>query len=362
MGFNQNSTFGFGSNGDIIGGTVSAAMNGVSLVGGTTVVLGQDVGAVGNPAALISNREIPMEGFFLQFFRTDIPDMSVQIQPGVADSPAFLIESTFTGPDDNVSFITQTINNSVDNVALTIGIVGIDINLTQNSLGTSQGITIDVTGGSSPKGIVINTTADIDTPPTGIEVTTYNSAIGGSNNVTGLMLTSVTDGDGIAYGINSVAQTNGTNDAIAILLTANAFGTGRAQGLAVSVDSTSSTAIGLTVFASTGGGAAPGYAAIFESGFVGVNISTPTARLHIAAQTSTAGTAPLKLASSATLLGTAETGAFEYNGTNLFFTRTGTTRETIITASAVTSEALASNRTITINFNGTTYKLLATTV
>lgn len=53
------------------------------------------------------------------------------------------------------------------------------------------------------------------------------------------------------------------------------------------------------------------------------------ARTVLAAGAATAGAAPLKL-TSGTNLTTAEAGALEYNGTNLFFTRTGTTRETVL--------------------------------
>lgn len=63
----------------------------------------------------------------------------------------------------------------------------------------------------------------------------------------------------------------------------------------------------------------------------GIGISAPTAVLMLGAGTSTAGTAPLKF-TSGTNLTTAEAGAIEYNGTNLFFTRTGTTRESVVTA------------------------------
>lgn len=58
-------------------------------------------------------------------------------------------------------------------------------------------------------------------------------------------------------------------------------------------------------------------------------LTSPTAYVHLGAGTATAGTAPWKL-TSGTNMTTAETGAWEYNGTNLFFTRTGTTRETIL--------------------------------
>ena len=51
-----------------------------------------------------------------------------------------------------------------------------------------------------------------------------------------------------------------------------------------------------------------------------------TAYIHLKAGTATASTAPLKF-TSGTNLTTPENGAFEYNGTNLFFTRAGAVRE-----------------------------------
>lgn len=63
--------------------------------------------------------------------------------------------------------------------------------------------------------------------------------------------------------------------------------------------------------------------------FIGSISTTPTALLHLAAGTATAATAPLKL-TSGTNMTTAEPGAFEFNGTNLFFTRAGTVREGVL--------------------------------
>lgn len=103
--------------------------------------------------------------------------------------------------------------------------------------------------------------------------------------------------------------------------------------------------------------------------FYGVNgnvglggISTaPTARVQIAAGTATASTAPLKF-TSGTNLTTAEAGAMEYNGTNLFFTRAGTTRESVICANSVNSVSPTSpNITITVVIDGTTYYIAAKT-
>lgn len=90
----------------------------------------------------------------------------------------------------------------------------------------------------------------------------------------------------------------------------------------------------------------------------GIGTVLPTALLHLGAGTAAANTAPLKL-TSGTNLTTAEAGAMEYDGTNLFFTRSGTTREGVLTQSAVTTEAITSDRTVTVNIGGVTYKLLA---
>lgn len=56
-----------------------------------------------------------------------------------------------------------------------------------------------------------------------------------------------------------------------------------------------------------------------SSGNLGVGESSPTAKIHLAAGTATAGTAPLKL-TAGTNLTTPENGAFEYDGSFLYFT------------------------------------------
>jgi hypothetical protein len=66
-------------------------------------------------------------------------------------------------------------------------------------------------------------------------------------------------------------------------------------------------------------GLATHYAALFRVGSVGIGTATPTARLHLAAGTATASTAPLKL-TTGTALGTPEDGVFEYHTSHLYFT------------------------------------------
>lgn len=62
----------------------------------------------------------------------------------------------------------------------------------------------------------------------------------------------------------------------------------------------------------------------YHAGNFGFGVTIPTARIHAAAGTATAGTAPIKM-TSGTALGTAEDGAFEYHSSHLYFT-IGSTR------------------------------------
>jgi hypothetical protein len=90
------------------------------------------------------------------------------------------------------------------------------------------------------------------------------------------------------------------------------------------------------------------------AGNVGIGQTTPTAVLHLKAGTATASTAPLKF-TSGTNLTTAEAGAMEFNGTNLFFSPS-TTRHTVnhgLTGSATlnfpsTLTLLSADLTITV--------------
>lgn len=62
---------------------------------------------------------------------------------------------------------------------------------------------------------------------------------------------------------------------------------------------------------------------------VGINVASPTARLHIAAGTATGQTAPIKF-TAGTNMTTQEAGAMEWDGTNLFITQTaGPVRKTL---------------------------------
>lgn len=61
---------------------------------------------------------------------------------------------------------------------------------------------------------------------------------------------------------------------------------------------------------------------------VGIGVDNPSARLHLPASTVDGGSAPIKI-TAGTLMGSAENGAFEFDGTHLYFT-IGSTRHTIV--------------------------------
>ena len=92
---------------------------------------------------------------------------------------------------------------------------------------------------------------------------------------------------------------------------------------------------------------------ITGSGNVGIGITSPTAKLHLAAGLATAGGAPLKL-TSGTDLTTPEAGAFEFNGTDLFFTP-NSTRETVAFLSDITG---AAHDAVTLSNSPATYDYL----
>lgn len=102
------------------------------------------------------------------------------------------------------------------------------------------------------------------------------------------------------------------------------------------------------------GGSSTAQLTLNASGNVGIGTESPNARLHLAAGTATASTAPLKF-TSGTNLTTAEAGAMEFNGTNLFFSPS-TTRHTVnhgLTGSATldfpsTTTLLSADLTITV--------------
>ena len=94
----------------------------------------------------------------------------------------------------------------------------------------------------------------------------------------------------------------------------------------------------------------------------GFRVVSPTAKIHIAAGTASAGSAPLKF-TSGTNLTTPEVGAVEYNNT-FHVTNSDATRRHVVTAPNTTKVTASAPYTndgyITINIGGTDFKVMTT--
>jgi len=84
------------------------------------------------------------------------------------------------------------------------------------------------------------------------------------------------------------------------------------------------------------------------NGNVGIGTTGPTAYLHLKAGTATASTAPLKL-TSGTNLTAAEAGAIEFDGTNLYYTDSTPTRQTLATSTGAANTALSNLASVAVN-------------
>lgn len=130
----------------------------------------------------------------------------------------------------------------------------------------------------------------------------------------------------------------------------------------------SATAASTKIWFSIGGTAASNEIMQLSSAGVAINgaasskLSVATAYLHLAAGVggATANTAPLKF-TSGTNLTTAETGAIEYNGTNLFFTRTGTTRESVFVGNDAAAAPATAAIGVILDYYGTSATRVLTT-
>ncbi len=87
-------------------------------------------------------------------------------------------------------------------------------------------------------------------------------------------------------------------------------------------------------------------------GFTGFGVNPPTARVHIGPGTATAGTAPAKLTTGVNLA-VIELGSIEYNGVNLFFTRTAAARENVLVGNDGAAAPGTTVGVVITNFYGT---------
>lgn len=233
--------------------------------------------------------------------------------------------------------------------------------------GTGISLLINATGGAG-KGI------QVDGAGTGTNHTVAIGYQGTSATATALTATS-SNPNFTTVGITGVQTDTGT-----LKVTHTGTG-GDANAAAISLDlaGAGTEAQGIFITASGGGTTGPllnirnqGGAQrlmLTADGKLGITIASPTAMLHLPAQTATANTAPVKFNGSVTLLTTPEDGVLEYDGTELWFT-VGSTRYGLTTGGGAglggnlgtvdnvllradgTGAATAQGSTVSLNDNG----------
>ena len=120
--------------------------------------------------------------------------------------------------------------------------------------------------------------------------------------------------------------------------------TSNASNCTIGASSSASTYAGAMVFYTPDAVAITFYnnglrrATINSDGNLGVGVTNGTATLHLKAGSATSGTAPLKI-NSGTVMGTPETGAVEYDGTDWYLTNSMPARRTVAYLATVTTSS-----------------------
>ncbi len=332
-------------------GGLQFAAEGLSVEGGDTVVLGA---APGDPATFFTNeRQIDLQGFGLRFIDSviggdslfDVGALQFNTAFGFAQLQAFATNLTIQRIAPGGSFGSIVTLDSVagtDNGSMVFWQV------------QSEGVFPDTDGDS-----VIDTVGGhfkLFNDTEGFQFFFGNST--DALNVPFLRFESV-DANGLIY-----AEQNTDAFKYAMTVRNNVAGSGRSMLVAgdfnqLDIQTTDAAAGNARVSVKNSAGTTQGYFEYNTSGnFVRhqasselrfitgvtdrvrlttqlfVNASSrfgslttaPTAKVHCSAQAAGTGTAPLKFDSSATLMTTPENGAFEFDGTELYFTKGGTRR------------------------------------
>lgn len=335
------------------GGTLTDATNGVSL-SGTNVVLGQNIGQVGNPATLLSDREIPLNGndlvingdgaikySFQPFFFSigDLPDRNAQFTARAAafvnlDPNGTALVSVSRGGAVLQMVINGTgLGGHAELHATTLLHIGTlnnsDVNIITNNLER-----IKILGSNGNVGIkTTNPTAQLHLPA---------GATGATNAplkfTSGALMTTPETGAVEYDGTNLYFTPVGTTRRVVPLHTGS-----------------TAPAPGRINFTDTGGLLNNNANLLYSSANNSLAVGTATnANALLILGPSTSIKAPLRF-DAGVVMTTPVTGSFEYDGTNLFFTRTGTTRESIFTGvSAASAPATSIGGIITNRYGGDT--------
>jgi len=345
-------------------GATTGANNGLSVssIDPTKIVLGQNIGQLGSPADLLSARQINMKTFYMNYFGGQVLFSDVAIIPF---GGRVQIGETI---NDAARVATLNFSNTIAAVPTTYGLITANVvdtavntwNYLSFMRNTFEVLHLDNLGnmffGDAIGGryaTISNT--HISTPYGAANLGTFRAAPDYSST-SGSGTLSDFISDGLIEDIGTSTEWVAFNCHTSIQKDATSSGNTRGfyfQPGIVSIGTGKLIAIenkvGDVYLNSTTGS---------RVGRTGIHVvTTPTAWLHLGAGATAVSSAPLKF-SSGTNQTTAEPGAMEYNGTNLFFTRTGTTRETVLTGnSGATAPGLTATPVFTSFYGGNTNAL-----
>lgn len=229
-------------------GTLSAANNGLTVTGGTTVQLGQAIGAVGDPGALLSNRQIPLAGFEVAFVSNaaDTSINSAGIQINNAQGDALTIAGGYLGQLNGIK-VTNPLANPLSSAGLNLG------NDTGNYADIYLGANTHLKSADTLV-VAYRAVKIVGTQTISFNVTddANNTSISGQfNKNQNLLLGTVADGDAKLYIVDTVADISGqpnSKNGVKISPTWNT--TGFPTALNIAVNDTASNVASLLIEAS----------------------------------------------------------------------------------------------------------------
>ena len=301
------------------------ARNGDSLDAGGFVVLGQNIGAAGDPSKLLSAREVPLEDFYINFRGNSaivISDLAavpfagnlLTVQTTQGGKVAVQIDAPF---EFGNSWLAFTSDDGATSLGGFLAASEQDFRLSLSMQDAVNGTGV----------VLITAQSYVDAEPTSgnaviFRVSPHWQPLTGTNEFIVFQDQSVILSLG---GSNAYTSFNASPGAGVLqsgdVLTGFLFH-GPDAVFAGSVNAFSSNVGNVLIStAATAAGDSPGNLGIW-------GILSPTARVHIGASDGSAGSGPLKLAAG-TLLAVPEDGVIEYDGTN-FYKTVGATRSIIV--------------------------------